>query len=143
MNHRLTDSLFLYKKMVQQRFTFFDGKYLFKFFSTIVIVILCSFVFPFQNPVNRGGRRMFLTLIAGIVLGFLTACLMINSPTDNMMFRWIPGAKLSRDPHHYSDLDNEVRNELKNFKNNVHKLFSHRLARTPKSIYTKWMKNFT
>jgi len=53
-----------------------------------------------------------LTLVAGTVFGFLSACLLITSTRDvPHMFSWVPGGSgLSRDPHHYSELESEVRN---------------------------------
>ncbi|KYN20870.1 Glycoprotein-N-acetylgalactosamine 3-beta-galactosyltransferase 1 [Trachymyrmex cornetzi] len=59
---------------------------------------------------GRSGRRFILTLVAGTVFGFLSACLLITSTRDvPHMFSWVPGSSgLSRDPHHYSELESEV-----------------------------------
>lgn len=62
------------------------------------------------STAGRGGRRFVLTLAAGTVFGFLSACLLITSTRDvPHMFSWVPGnSGLSRDPHHYSELESEV-----------------------------------
>ncbi|XP_011066529.1 PREDICTED: glycoprotein-N-acetylgalactosamine 3-beta-galactosyltransferase 1-like isoform X1 [Acromyrmex echinatior] len=59
---------------------------------------------------GRSGRRFILTLVAGTVFGFLSACLLITSTRDvPHMFNWVPGSSgLSRDPHHYLELESEV-----------------------------------
>lgn len=59
---------------------------------------------------GRSGRRFILTLAAGMVFGFLSACLLITTTRDvPHMFNWMPGnSRLSRDPHHYSELETEV-----------------------------------
>lgn len=63
---------------------------------------------------GRSGRRFILTLAAGMVFGFLSACLLITSTRDvPHMFSWVPGnSGLSRDPHHYSELESEVCNVI-------------------------------
>jgi hypothetical protein len=45
-----------------------------------------------------------------MIFGFLSACLLITSTRDvPHMFNWIPAnSVLSRDPHHYSELESEV-----------------------------------
>ncbi|XP_012255832.2 glycoprotein-N-acetylgalactosamine 3-beta-galactosyltransferase 1 isoform X1 [Athalia rosae] len=60
---------------------------------------------------GRGGRRFVLTLAAGMVCGFLSACLLLAAANDApRMFNWITGSSTlsSRDPHHYSDLETEA-----------------------------------
>lgn len=60
---------------------------------------------------GRGGRRFVFTLAAGMVFGFFTACLLITTTKDiPRMFSWMSGRNgFSRDPHHYSDIEPEVK----------------------------------
>lgn len=58
----------------------------------------------------RSGKHFVLTLVTGIIFGFISAYLLITS-TKNVpyIFNWFSGGlMLSRDPHHYSDLESEV-----------------------------------
>ena len=61
---------------------------------------------------GRGGRRFVLTLAIGMVFGFLSACLLITATRDMpRMLNWLPGsAILTKDPHHYSEIEAEVNN---------------------------------
>lgn len=58
----------------------------------------------------RSGKYFILTLTVGVVFGFLSACLLITSTRDvPYMFNLFPASfVLSRDPHHYSELESEV-----------------------------------
>ena len=58
----------------------------------------------------RNGKHFVLTLVTGVVFGFLSACLLITS-TRNVpyIYNWFSDSfMLSRDPHHYSELESEV-----------------------------------
>ncbi|CAD6241079.1 GSCOCG00009113001-RA-CDS [Cotesia congregata] len=56
-----------------------------------------------------GGRRFVLTLATGMIFGFFSACLLITATKDvPHILNWMPGRSSLRDPHHYSELDNEV-----------------------------------
>ncbi|XP_057321015.1 glycoprotein-N-acetylgalactosamine 3-beta-galactosyltransferase 1-like [Microplitis mediator] len=56
-----------------------------------------------------GGRRFVLTLATGMIFGFFSACLLITATKDvPHMLSWMPGRSSLRDPHHYSELDNEL-----------------------------------
>lgn len=97
--------------MVQQRLSSFDGEY--PFVRTFVNEKDLRSFYRFIRIIvagGRSGRRFILTLATGMVFGFLSACLLITSTRDvPHMFSWIPGnSGLSRDPHHYSELESEV-----------------------------------
>lgn len=61
----------------------------------------------------RGGKRFILTLSAGMICGFLSACLLISATKDvPHILNWMSSSpSISKDPHHYTELDAEV--ELK------------------------------
>ncbi|XP_029056509.1 glycoprotein-N-acetylgalactosamine 3-beta-galactosyltransferase 1 [Osmia bicornis bicornis] len=58
----------------------------------------------------RNSKHLVLTLITGVIFGFLSACLLKASTRDvPYIFNWFSGnLPLSRDPHHYSELESEV-----------------------------------
>lgn len=58
---------------------------------------------------SRVNQRLVLTLAAGVICGFLSACLLITATRDmSHVLYWFP-KNSHRDPHHYSQLELEVR----------------------------------
>ncbi|KOX71619.1 Glycoprotein-N-acetylgalactosamine 3-beta-galactosyltransferase 1 [Melipona quadrifasciata] len=69
--------------------------------------------FPNINGL-RNGKHFVLTLVTGVVFGFISACLLITS-TRNVpyIYNWFSDSfVLSRDPHHYSELESEAGPEI-------------------------------
>ncbi|KAJ8687130.1 hypothetical protein QAD02_022924 [Eretmocerus hayati] len=57
----------------------------------------------------RVNRRLVLTLAAGVICGFLSACLLITATKDMPhVLYWFPSGGSYNDPHHYSQLEREV-----------------------------------
>ncbi|KAF7989049.1 hypothetical protein HCN44_007359 [Aphidius gifuensis] len=59
---------------------------------------------------GRGGKRFMLTLVAGVIFGFLSACLLITATKDAPgMLNWMSrSSSFYNDPHHHGDVDNEI-----------------------------------
>lgn len=53
-----------------------------------------------------------LTLVAGVIFGFLSACLLITATKDAPgVLNWMSrSSNFYNDPHHHGDIDNEVNN---------------------------------
>ncbi|XP_014221394.1 glycoprotein-N-acetylgalactosamine 3-beta-galactosyltransferase 1 [Trichogramma pretiosum] len=57
---------------------------------------------------SRINSRLVLTLAAGLISGFLSACLLFTAARDvPNVFNWLPSSSY-KDPHHYSQLEHEV-----------------------------------